>query len=52
MPTDPRVSPEAVSILCNAMADRGLVVVPITHSSLAPLDRLVTQFLVAGYICL
>lgn len=47
---DPEISPGATSILVNAIADGGMVVVPITLGSLAPLDPLVTQLLVAGYI--
>jgi hypothetical protein len=46
---DPRVSPEALIILRNAVADRGLVDVP--YSRVARAARpLVTQSLVAGYV--
>lgn len=47
---DPQVSPGALNILVKALADSGLIVVPIMLGSLAPLDPLIAQLLVAGYI--
>ena len=48
--SDQNVGPGAMSILKNAAADSGRVMVPITLGSLAPLDPLIAQLLVAGYL--